>query len=70
MSRDPLRVPNYLDHIVDSIDRIFRYCAGLDENEFFSNQLIQDAVIRNFAVIGEALLEPTTRPHAACPVPP
>ena len=54
MSRDPLRVPNYLDHIIDSIDRIFRYCAGLDDTEFFSNQLIQDAVIRNFAVIGEA----------------
>ena len=54
MSRDPLRLPDYLEHILEAIDRIHSYCEDIDEATFLSSSLIQDAVIRNFEIIGEA----------------
>jgi len=54
MSKDLQRLDDYLNHILTAIHRIFQYCADLDELGFASNPLIQDAVIRNFEVIGEA----------------
>jgi uncharacterized protein with HEPN domain len=54
MSKDSLRLADYLDHIQEAIQRITKYCADVDELEFLSNQMLQDAVIRNFEVIGEA----------------
>lgn len=54
MSRDLLRLPDYLEHILDAIGRIQSYCEGIDEATFLSSSLIQDAVIRNFEIIGEA----------------
>jgi len=50
MTKDP-RV--YLAQILERIERIIHFpSAGKDE--FFSSPLTQDAVIRNFEVIGEA----------------
>lgn len=49
-----LRVPDYLGHILAAIERIQRYTHGLDEAGFLSSELIQDAVIRNLEIIGEA----------------
>jgi uncharacterized protein with HEPN domain len=54
MSRDPLRVLDYLEHILEAIGRIHSYCEDIDEVTFLSSSLIQDAVIRNFEIIGEA----------------
>jgi len=54
MSRDPLRLNDYLGHILEAISRIHEYLEDVDEVEFLSNHLIQDAVIRNFEIIGEA----------------
>ena len=54
MSRDPLRVPDYLDHIREAISRIQKYCEDIDQTAFLLNPLVQDAVIRNFEIIGEA----------------
>ncbi len=45
-----------LEKILECIDRIQEYtCDG--EDRFFSEHLIQDAVIRNLQVIGEAVKE-------------
>ncbi|HEX5363265.1 MAG TPA: DUF86 domain-containing protein [Gallionella sp.] len=44
---------DYLGHIRDAIERINRYTALMDEQEFLSSELTQDAVLRNFEVIGE-----------------
>ena len=44
----------YINHIKDCISRIKSYTEGMDEKSFLENQLIQDAVIRNFEIIGEA----------------
>lgn len=50
MSKDP-RV--YLAHIMECIQKIERYTKDGRER-FLDDQLIQDAVLRNFEVIGEA----------------
>ena len=54
MSRDLLRLGDYLDHILEAIGKISSYCADVDEVGFLANTMIQDAVIRNFEIIGEA----------------
>lgn len=54
MSRDPQRLADWLAHIVEAIDRIDRYTQGMDEPSFLNNALVQDAVIRNLEIIGEA----------------
>jgi uncharacterized protein with HEPN domain len=50
MSKDP-RV--YLAHIIECIQKIERFTQGGKER-FLQDELIQDAVLRNFEVIGEA----------------
>lgn len=54
MSRDPQRLPDYLGHILEAIERIQSYVADVDEVGFLFSKIIQDAVIRNLEVIGEA----------------
>jgi hypothetical protein len=54
MSRDPQLLADYLGHIVEAIGRIERYTADLDEVGFLHSEIVQDAVIRNFEIIGEA----------------
>ncbi len=44
----------YLQHIRDSIARILEYTKG-GSNEFMHDSKIQDAVIRNLEIIGEAV---------------
>lgn len=54
MSRDLQRLPDYLAHILEAIERIDRYTEEMDELAFLDNQMAQDAVVRNFEIIGEA----------------
>jgi uncharacterized protein with HEPN domain len=54
MSKDKQRLIDYLQHILEAIARIQRYIDDVDEIAFLNNELIQDAVIRNIEVIGEA----------------
>lgn len=44
----------YISHILDAISKIENYIKDISEEEFSKNGLIQDAVIRNFEIIGEA----------------
>lgn len=54
MSKDQLRVPDYLEHIHAAIQRIHRYTDGMTESAFLENEQVQDAVLRNIEIIGEA----------------
>ena len=54
MSRDPQRLIDYLGHILETIERIQSYVAAVDDVGFLSSKIIQNAVIRNLEVIGEA----------------
>ena len=44
----------YLRHIQDAINRIEVYVNGLDHKGFIHSSLVQDGVIRQFEIIGEA----------------
>jgi uncharacterized protein with HEPN domain len=44
----------YIEHIDASIAKIKEYIEGINEADFLANSLIQDAVIRNLEIIGEA----------------
>ncbi|MBI2369414.1 MAG: DUF86 domain-containing protein [Deltaproteobacteria bacterium] len=50
MRKDP-RV--YLAHILECIQKIERFTAG-GKDRFLADAMVQDAVLRNFEVIGEA----------------
>ena len=56
----------YLAHIRDAIERIDRFTADGRER-FLSDLLIQDAVIRNLEVIGEAAKALSNEVRAATP---
>jgi uncharacterized protein with HEPN domain len=49
-----LRVPDYLAHILEAIERIEEYVSDMDETAFLASKLVQDAVIRNIEIVGEA----------------
>ena len=49
-----LRAADYLGHILQAIERIDRYTAEMDEAGFLNSELVQDAVIRNIEIVGEA----------------
>ena len=44
----------YIEHILSCIKKIKSYTKNLDKEEFKENEMIVDAVIRNFEIIGEA----------------
>ena len=54
MNQDSIRVADYLEHIAQAIQRIKRYTDDMSEVAFLENELVQDAVIRNIEIIGEA----------------
>jgi len=45
----------YLVHIIECIGHIESSVSGGGKEEFFASRLIQDAVIRNLEIIGEAV---------------
>lgn len=44
----------FVSHILESITKIEKYVEGLTSNDFANNDLVQDGVIRNFEIVGEA----------------
>lgn len=54
MNKKSLRAGDYLAHMLDAIQRIRRYARNKSEAEFFADEQLQDAVIRNIEIIGEA----------------
>lgn len=54
MSHDRQRLADYLGHILEAIERIGRYTDDMDEVAFLHAEMVQDAVIRNLEIIGEA----------------
>ncbi|MBK7771245.1 MAG: DUF86 domain-containing protein [bacterium] len=44
----------YLQHILDAISTIESYLEGVDEDAFQASSLLQDGVIRQIQIVGEA----------------
>ena len=42
----------YIDHIINSINRILDYISGKDRESFEADLLTQDAVVRQLEIIG------------------
>lgn len=63
MKKDPVI---YLNHILNSIILIQEYTNGMDEGKFLHNQLVEDACIRNFEIIG--CIFPSARPLYSGPL--
>jgi uncharacterized protein with HEPN domain len=52
----PERVEDYLEHISEAIDRCTSYLQDVPDLEAFGrNSQVQDAVVRNIEIIGEAV---------------
>ncbi len=45
----------FLQEMNDAIANILKYTEGMSYNDFTTNQMVQDAVIRNFEIIGESV---------------
>jgi uncharacterized protein with HEPN domain len=54
LNKHEFRAKDYLLHMLEAADRVLLYTAGVSEQDFFSNQMVQDAVVRNIEIIGEA----------------
>ncbi|QEM68366.1 DUF86 domain-containing protein [Geobacter sp. FeAm09] len=44
----------YLAHIKDALQQISTYTDGMDTDAFLANRMVQDAVIRQLEIVGEA----------------
>jgi uncharacterized protein with HEPN domain len=44
----------YLTHIAEAIESIEEYLQGVEYNDFLSNKMMLDAVVRELEIIGEA----------------
>ena len=44
----------YVIHILDAIAAIEQYCDGVSHDAFLHNRLLQDGVVRELEIIGEA----------------
>src|SRR5271165_4128033 len=54
MSQHPERAQDYLEHILTALERIRRYADGKSKADFMADTLLQDGVLRNLGIIGEA----------------
>jgi uncharacterized protein with HEPN domain len=54
MSKHPERAQDYLEHILAALERIQRYTVGKSAADFMADTLLQDGVLRNLGIIGEA----------------
>jgi uncharacterized protein with HEPN domain len=54
MSSYERQLEDYLKHIIEAIEQIHSYTEAMDLDAFLGNRLVQDAVIRNIEIIGEA----------------
>jgi uncharacterized protein with HEPN domain len=51
----PRELNTYLNDILDAIRKIDKYTKHLSFNDFLENELVQDGVVRNLEVVGEAV---------------
>lgn len=54
MNRNALRARDCLLHMLEAADRIASYTSGVSKEQFFAAAMMQDAVIRNIEIVGEA----------------
>ncbi len=54
MNKSDLGPRDFLLHILEASDKILRYTHRVTKEQFLADSLVQDGVIRNIEIIGEA----------------
>lgn len=54
INKSDLRVPDYFEHLLQACDRILQYTSEITHDRFMADSMIQDAVLRNIEILGEA----------------
>ena len=54
MSKHGFRAKDYLLHMLEAADQVLEYTAGVTKEQFGANRMLQDPVVRNIEIIGEA----------------
>jgi uncharacterized protein with HEPN domain len=54
ISKADLRAPDYFGHLLQACDRILQYTSEMTQDQFLADSLVQDAVLRNIEILGEA----------------
>jgi len=54
MSRHILRAREYLGHMLDAVGQIQQYMDNKRVEDLLSDRLLQDGIVRNFEILGEA----------------
>jgi uncharacterized protein with HEPN domain len=54
MTGHPERAGDYLEHVLTALERMQRYTAGKSVKDFRADTLLQDGVLRNLSIVGEA----------------
>jgi len=54
VNKEDLTAKEFLQHILEAADRVLRYTTGMGRKAFSADTMVQDAVIRNVEIIGEA----------------
>jgi uncharacterized protein with HEPN domain len=54
MSQRSLSPRDYLAHMLDAVGQIQAYVRGKSPEDFLADRLIQDGVVRNIEILGEA----------------
>ena len=54
MKKDDLTAKDFLRHMLEAAERVLQYTAGMTREQFYANSLVQDAVVRNIEILGEA----------------
>jgi uncharacterized protein with HEPN domain len=54
ISKSDLRAPDYFEHLFQACDRILQYTSEITQDQFMADSMVQDAVLRNIEILGEA----------------
>ncbi|MGA2352312.1 MAG: DUF86 domain-containing protein [Terracidiphilus sp.] len=54
ISKSDLRAPDYFEHLLQACDRILQYTSRITHDQFITDSMVQDAVLRNIEILGEA----------------
>ena len=54
IDKSDLRAPDYSLHLLQACDRILQYTSEITHDRFLEDSMVQDAVLRNIEILGEA----------------
>ncbi len=64
---EPRRDRHYLSDILEAMQRIIAYTENLSYEQFLNERLVQDGVLRNFQLVGEATKKLSSQTRNAYP---